>query len=166
MPPEKKPRPPEKELLALADWIGVQAEAGVAAQRAKQGRVVVRRLNRVEYENTIHDLLGVDLDLKEQLPQDGSANGFDNVAAALHTSSFLMEKYLEAADRALNVAIVNRPRTPTVKKRYSLKDQHQVKVASEQRISPAGRYRDALLLVPLASGRAVAVLSELGVGTG
>src|SRR5262249_12469553 len=49
----------------------------------------------------------------------------------LHTSSFLMEKYLEAADRALNVAIVNRPRPPTVKKRYSLKDQHYVKLSEE-----------------------------------
>src|SRR5262249_4965113 len=69
--------------------------------------------------------------LKDQLPQDGAADGFDNVGIALHTSSFLMEKYLEAADTALNQAIVNRPQPPTIKKRYSLKDQHQVKVTTE-----------------------------------
>ena len=74
-----------------------------------QGRVVLRRLNRVEYENTVRDLLGIDIELKELLPADGSADGFDNVGEALHTSSFLMEKYLEAADTALNVAIANRP---------------------------------------------------------
>ena len=44
-----------------------------------EGRVVLRRLNRVEYENTVRDLLGVDIDLKELLPLDSSANGFDNV---------------------------------------------------------------------------------------
>src|SRR5207237_6855700 len=108
MPPKTKPRPPQKELLALSDWIGARAEAAVAARRAAEGRVVLRRLNRVEYENTVRDLLRVQADLKDQLPQDGSANGFDNAGAALHTSSFLMEKYLEAADTALTLAIANR----------------------------------------------------------
>ena len=92
----------------------------------------MRRLNRNEYENTVRDLLGVHVDLKDQLPADGMADGFDNVGSALHISSFLMEKYLEAADKALNRAIVNRPRPPVVKKRYLLKDQHYVKNASER----------------------------------
>src|SRR5207249_8499652 len=55
----------------------------------------------------------------------------DNVGTALHVSSFLMEKYLEAADSALTLAISNRPRPPAVKKVYSLKDQHQVKNTTE-----------------------------------
>ena len=66
-----------------------------------RGRVVLRRLNRVEYENTVRDLLGINVNLKEQLPEDGSADGFDNAGAANHTSSFLMEKYLEAADNGI-----------------------------------------------------------------
>ena len=98
----------------------------------------MRRLNRNEYENTVHDLLGIDADLKEQLPPDGVADGFDNVGSALHTSSFLMEKYLEAADKALDLAIVNRPRPPAVKKRYFCKDQHAVKNASERVFRPVG----------------------------
>ena len=56
------------------------------------GRVVLRRLNRAEYENTVRDLLGVDVDLKDLLPVDTSTNGFDNSAEALHVSSFLMER--------------------------------------------------------------------------
>ena len=52
----------------------------------------------------MRDLLQVQADLKDQLPQDGSANGFDNAGAALHTSSFLMEKYLEAAKESLDYA--------------------------------------------------------------
>lgn len=131
MPPKDKPRPPEDGRKAVSAWIGARVEAFDAARRAAHGRVVLRRLNRVEYENTMHDLLGVDIDLKSQMPEDGAADGFDNVGAALHTSSFLMEKYLEAADRALNIAIVNRPKPAGIKKRYSLKDQHYVKHSEE-----------------------------------
>lgn len=132
MPPKEKPRPSEKEVQALIEWLGPRLEAADAAARAAQGRVVLRRLNRVEYENTVCDLLGIQVPLKAQLPQDGSADGFDNAGAAHHTSSFLMEKYLEAADTALNMAIANRPQAPPViDKRYSLKDQHGVKSTTE-----------------------------------
>ena len=95
-------------------------------------RAVLRRLNRTEYQNTVRDLLGVDIDLKELLPMDSSAGGFDNVGEALHISSFLMDRYLEAADKALNVAIANLPQPPLVKKRYSLKDERLVKTTTEK----------------------------------
>ena len=132
MPPKEKPRPMAKEVEALTDWLAPRVAAAEAAARTTQGRVVLRRLNRVEYENTVNDLLGINVSLKELLPADGSANGFDNAAAANHTSSFLMEKYLEAADTALNMAIANRPKPPTrVDKRYSMKDTHQVKSTTE-----------------------------------
>jgi len=99
---------------------------------ATEGRVVLRRLNRVEYENTICDLLGISVRLKEQLPQDSAADGFDNAGAAHHTSSFLMEKYLEAADLALDAAIANRPQPPaSLRQRYSLKDGHPVRNTTE-----------------------------------
>src|SRR5262249_16972552 len=106
--------------------------AATAATRRAAGRVVLRRLNRAEYENTVRDLLGVEIDLKELLPLDTSAHGFDNVGAALHVSSFLMERYLAAADAALNVAIANDPRPPATRRRLSLKDERQVKHASER----------------------------------
>jgi Protein of unknown function (DUF1587). len=48
----------------------------------------MRRLNRAEYMNTVRDLLSVNLDLKDLLPQDETANGFDNSAEALHVSPF------------------------------------------------------------------------------
>ncbi|MFL5342542.1 MAG: DUF1592 domain-containing protein, partial [Gemmataceae bacterium] len=66
------------------------------------------------------------------LALDGSRDGFDTVGAAHHVSSFAMERYLEAADTALSLAVSNRPKPPPLlKTRYSLKDQHQVKIASE-----------------------------------
>jgi hypothetical protein len=131
MPPKSQPRPPAKEVRLLSDWIGARAEAAEAARRAR-GRVALRRLNRVEYENTVRDLLGVDVDLKEMLPVDPPANGFDNAAEALHVSSFLMERYLEAADTALGVAIANEPRPKTSKKRYRFQDERQVKISEER----------------------------------
>lgn len=127
MPPEGKPRPAEKDVAALAEWVDGRVSAAEAARNAAQGRVPLRRLNRAEYENTVRDLLGVELDLKDLLPPDTSANGFDNAAEALHVSSFLMEQYLEAADRVLDAAIVNGPKPWMIKKRFDIKDEKTVK---------------------------------------
>jgi mono/diheme cytochrome c family protein len=112
MPPESAPQPSAEERRALQAWIEAETQAVEHARRAKEGRVALRRLNRIEYQNTIRDLLGIEVNLQEQLPADGAADGFDNAAAALHTSSFLMERYLETADVALNLAIANRPQPP------------------------------------------------------
>jgi mono/diheme cytochrome c family protein len=132
MPPKGKPRPPVRDVQALTGWLVPRVTAADAAARAAQGRVILRRLNRVEYENTVRDLLGIYVNLKEQLPEDGSADGFDNAGAANHTSSFLMEKYLEAADTALNMAIADRPKPPPpFTKRHSLKDGHPVRGTTE-----------------------------------
>ncbi len=131
MPPKDKPRLSEKETQVLFNWIDAGFKAA-DARRAAEGRVVMRRLNRTEYENTVRDLLGVPVELKEMLPIDSSSAGFDNVADALHTSSFLMDKYLEGADKALSQAITNGPQPPLLKKHYLMKDIHQVKVASEK----------------------------------
>jgi hypothetical protein len=139
MPPKGKPRPPEKEVQALTDWLSPRLAAAEVAARAAHGRVVLRRLNRAEYENTLCDLLGIKVRLKEQLPADGAADGFDNASVANHTSSFLMEKYLEAADEALNMAIANRPESPpSITKRYSMKNMHPVKSSEED----VYRFRD------------------------
>ncbi len=132
MPPEGKPRPAEKDVQAFTEWLAPLVAAADATARAAQGRVVLRRLNRVEYENTVRDLLGIKIKIKDQLPEDGSADGFDNAGAANHTSSFLMEKYLEAADKALNMAIADRPKPPpSTTKRWSIKDGHPVKGSDE-----------------------------------
>lgn len=131
MPPKSKPRPSEKDVKNLTDWIAAQTDAAELARRAAQGRVSLRRLNRNEYQNTVCDLLGIAIDLEEMLPPDSSANGFDNASDAQHVSTFLLERYLEAADRALNLAIANGPQPPPIKKRYSLKESHQVKHSEE-----------------------------------
>jgi hypothetical protein len=61
---------------------------------AMKPRRAFRRLNRVDYESTVCDPLGINVNLtKERLPENGSADGFDNAGAANHMSSFLTEKY-------------------------------------------------------------------------
>jgi hypothetical protein len=132
MPPKEKPKPEASEVKTVSAWITDRTRAAEAARRATEGRVVLRRLNRAEYQNTIRDLLGVQLDFQELLPVDSSADGFDNVGEALHTSSFLMERYLEAADKALSVAIANGPKPPLVKKRLSFKNDRRLKHTDEK----------------------------------
>src|SRR6185436_8944825 len=62
------------------------------------GRVVVRRLSNAEFNNTVRDLTGIDLDPTKDFPADGAAGeGFTNAGDALVTSPTLLAKYLNAA---------------------------------------------------------------------
>jgi hypothetical protein len=127
MPPEKKPRPEAAEkraaLEALAAAISTQ-EASVAKDR---GRTPLRRLNRTEYENTIRDLLGVEVNVRDILPPDTPSHGFDTVADGLRFSQLQMEKYLEAADTALEAAIVLTEEPKRFHKRMSLKEEKGIR---------------------------------------
>lgn len=127
MPPKEKPRPAAEETKALTSWINERLTAAELAHQSEQGRVVMRRLNRAEYANTVRDLLGVEVDLADLLPPDTGTNGFDNNAELLHTSSYLMRSYLDAADRVLNEAIANHGEPWQVKKRFDLKEERTVK---------------------------------------
>ncbi len=127
MPPKDKPRPPAEEVKALADWIGGRVASAETARRSAEGRVVMRRLNRAEYANTVRDLLGVEVDLSDLLPPDTSTSGFDNSAELLHTSSYLMRSYLDAASRMLDEAIVNTQKPWLLKKRFDVREERSVK---------------------------------------
>ena len=65
------------------------------------GRVKLRRLSRVEYENTIHELLGVRIPLLEMLPEDLHIDGFSNIAEGQQVSYHLLQKYLRVVDLML-----------------------------------------------------------------
>jgi len=124
MPPKAKPRPAKAQIDAVAAWVDAKIASVETTRRVSQGRVVLRRLNRVEYENTLRDLLAVDVSMEDLLPADTSDHGFDNVAEALHSSSFLMDRYLEAADRGLNAAIANGQKPWIFNKRIPVRDEH------------------------------------------
>jgi hypothetical protein len=129
MPPKKKEQPAAAERAAFMQSLGGFLGAHDAARQATTGRVLWRRLNRVEYENTIHDLLAIDVPLTAMLPEDGSAHGFDNVSEGLRLSSSQIEAYLLAADLALNTAIDFRPQPEVKTKRVSYLDLPQIKDA-------------------------------------
>lgn len=72
---------------------------------ADAGRVTLRRLNRLQYQNTVQDLLGIKLDLTKDFPSDDVGEGFDNIGDVLTVSPLLFEKYLSAAELATAAAI-------------------------------------------------------------
>ena len=104
MPPADKPQPSADERRLLEDWIK-RGALGIDANDPDPGRVTVRRLNRVEYRNTIRDLLGVDFDATAEFPPDDTGNGFDNNGDVLTISPLLLEKYLSAANAIINRAV-------------------------------------------------------------
>ncbi len=113
MPPEGKPQPSAGEVAALATWVnGKLREVERAAQNAG-GTIPMRRLNRDEYANTIRDLLKLDENivrpLLEELPADGTAEGFDRLGAALFFDQTQIERTLEAAEKIAARAIVGDP---------------------------------------------------------
>lgn len=115
MPPEDMPQPAPDEVASVVDWITQQA---VIAELSKRQRsVVLRRLNRSEYRNTIRDLVGVDFDTSI-FPQDPPAGGFDNNGAALTMSPTQVEQYLDAAVQILDRALVEGDRPATIRWRF------------------------------------------------
>lgn len=104
MPPKKKTQPEAKERAAFLTTLAQPLMTADKARQAQKGRGVVRRLNRVEFETALSDLLGLPLRIQEQLPTDGKGSGFDTVGAALNVSSVQMESYLAALDMALDQA--------------------------------------------------------------
>ena len=120
MPPPKKPRPDPKQLDAAMTELAQALTATDISRQERDGRALLRRLNRVEFENSLRDLLAMPtLKLKDDLPQDGSAHGFDRLSAGLDISFVHMESYLAAVNKALNAALCPLPEAPPVfKYRY------------------------------------------------
>ena len=96
MPPKKKPQPTAEERERIEKWIKFEA-FGIDPNAPDPGRVTVRRLNRVEYHNTIRDLTGFDFHSDVEFPPDDTGYGFDNIGDVLTVSPILLEKYLAAA---------------------------------------------------------------------
>jgi hypothetical protein len=104
MPPDDGPRPSPAEITRLANWIKYQA-FGIDPANPDPGRAVIRRLNRVEYRNTIRDLMGIDFNSEAEFPADDSGYGFDNIGDALSISPLHLEKYLQAAGLIASTAV-------------------------------------------------------------
>jgi hypothetical protein len=107
MPPEDEPDLSSQDRRLLTTWIDDQIEALAASEKSTAGQVVLRRLNRVEYQNTMRDLLGIETDYAKNLPPEGlSEDGFRNNGLTLQMSALQLEYYLQAARDGLSKAIV------------------------------------------------------------
>ena len=108
MPPKrKKKQPTEFERVELATWIDNYLRESALKMPEYAGSITTRRLNRDEYNNTIRDLVGLDLGFSASFPMDGGGGeGFDNNGETLFLPPLLMERYLEAAEQILDEAII------------------------------------------------------------
>ena len=116
MPPEEEPQPSPEAAGKLAAWLEHQLAMTELAGRST--RVVLRRMNRAEYDNTIRDLIGVDFKPSEKFPEDPPAGGFDNIGQALTMSPMQVELYYAAAREILDRALVEGPPPPVIKWRF------------------------------------------------
>jgi hypothetical protein len=105
MPPEDGDRQPtDAERQGFLDII-----AKVKYLSAKDpGPFVIRRLTKMEYGNTLRDLLGVDASVAQELPDEVSGEGYLNSLSPLQT-----EQYLEIANAALDQVLARKGAPPT-----------------------------------------------------
>jgi hypothetical protein len=118
MPPRKKTkRPAQKDSDVFAADLARTLEQIDRKRLADHARTGLRRLTRSEYEYTMRDLFALDgIPLRESLPADGSAHGFDTNSDALDISHVTLATYLDAADRVLDMAIAATPMPPVLQK--------------------------------------------------
>lgn len=110
MPPEDEPQFSDAERKLVIRWLTKKIRQAAEAQREAGSGVVLRRLNRAEYNNTLRDLLGIDDDYARNLPPEAvSEEGFKNNGSALRMSELQFEYYLKAAREALAQVIVTHP---------------------------------------------------------
>ena len=96
MPPAKKEQPKPEERAIVAGWLADALDhPDPALVQSDVGRKLIHRLSRLEYNNTVRDLLGVDSRPADQFPPDaGGGGGFDNNASTLFIPPVLLEKML------------------------------------------------------------------------
>ncbi|MFN7561366.1 MAG: DUF1587 domain-containing protein, partial [Prosthecobacter sp.] len=116
MPPKKKKQPAEAEKAAFVSEMDAKLMA--LAKAGDQGRIRMRRMTRVEFQNTLQDLLALPrLDITALLPADGRVAGYDKMAGALDISPAHLAAYEEAVEKALDAAIATSSAPPRVFKK-------------------------------------------------
>jgi len=107
MPPAKELQPSGEDRQVVSDWIRTEIARAEAAEASTGGKVVLRRLNRNEYAETLRQLLQIpdSVDPSAMLPADATHEGFDNVGSVMNVSARLLEIYLDTAEEMLRIAL-------------------------------------------------------------
>ena len=114
MPPPGTARPPEDSLAMLAGDLEARIDAAAALAPDPGGRTF-QRLNRAEYERSVYDLLGLEVEAGEYLPLDTKSENFDNIADVQMLSPTLLDAYLTAAADISRLAVGDLEATPREK---------------------------------------------------
>ena len=127
MPPKDEPRPDSAALAVVTGWVAAEQRAVQRLATSTGGRVLLRRLSRAEYANTVRDLLDVDFVPGEApedlLPPDGRLEGFDKLSKALLLDPSLMDQYYRVAEVVASRAIqVRPPPVPSRVTRFEFED--------------------------------------------
>ena len=104
MPPEKQPQPAATDRDRFLS--SIRKQISLAANHGRR-QVVLRRINRAQFRNSLRDLLHVDVDVEdptEAFPADDKDGGFDNIGESLQMSDFLLRQYLNVARTAVDRA--------------------------------------------------------------
>jgi hypothetical protein len=113
MPPKKKPRPKASETNSFLKTVSSSLTEFERNKDKREGRATARRLNRYEYEETLRDLLSAPyLEVKNFLPEDSEAYGFNKVGDALDVSHVQMARYLSASEFALRQVLAPQVEQP------------------------------------------------------
>lgn len=115
MPPAGMPRPDFETYGLMTAWLETELDAAWAANPNPGRATPLHRMNRYEYNNTINNLLGIEVDVMGLLPGDPTADGsFDNIAASLPFTTAHMERYMSVAREVTRLAIGLPPIGPSV----------------------------------------------------
>jgi len=119
MPPKGSPLPDATERDNAIAVLRTAIDHVLEQRRSTEGRTVLRRLNRTEYQRTMTDLLGYKMDYARDIPPDSlSRDGFRNNASSLRMTGLQLEYYLKAAREAMQRIIVSEP-PPILEMRYT-----------------------------------------------
>ena len=119
MPPRGAPQPSPEQVRQASAWIDAAYRRLDRAQPIDPGRVTARRLNRVEYSNSVRDLLSIDMNAAADLPPDPYGYGFDNIGDVLSMNAALTEQYLKTAEKIARAAVpIDGAAPPPTMRRY------------------------------------------------
>ena len=115
MPPSDMPHPSFETYEIVTEWLEKELDKAWAAN-PNPGRIApLHRMNRYEYNNTINNLLGLDVNVMDLLPGDPTADGsFDNIATSLPFTTAHMERYMSVARQVTRLATGLAPLNPSV----------------------------------------------------
>lgn len=145
MPPTDSQQPSKEELETFARSLAAPLNDVHRSTKS----TTLRRLNRREYQNTMNDVFGTQLNLERLLPEDARSHEFDNVGEALGLSMVHLQRYMDATKLVLDTAIENSVQRPEPKKLTAwYKDTRE----AEQHVGKAWKLLDDGFVVRFAGG--------------